>query len=360
MIKVLFLLFISFNLGFSQTQKLVEYTGYTNPVNITYSIDNNGEVWSWGGYHDNSFYNFNTWALGRNWNEIGGANAGGTPHNKNYPYYGGTFSLPGKVLKGDYESSNSSINYLGENSDNSIIKIVSSLGNRGNNVAFIAESGEVFYMGTNPSDFIDVDEEDFEKLPTNIWSLTDVATYGKVIDAALDNNTMIIITDSGKIFARGYFKNTDNSMFDDYTDESNLVNWGNDAPSNQSSFREIKNIESTLSGDPIQVECSGNSPTTSNPIPPPTASNSKHSYFILYDDGKLGFLGGLGAKNNNLDFQPFTGYTSKYIYGIKALVDENSNVLDDVELLAASHNSVMIKRSDDESIWYAGRSVLAP
>ena len=324
-------------------QKLVEYKGYTNPINITYSIDNNGEVWSWGGHHTNSAYDQNTWALGRDF----------IYNNSSIPNYGGSHSLPGKVLKGDYESSNNSITYLGENSDNPIIKIVASLGNKGNNVVFIASSGEVFYMGTNPDDFVDVDETDFSKLPNNIWSLTDVATHGKVIDAALDHNTMIIITDSSKVFARGYFRKTSKSMFNDYTNESNLVDWGNDSPTNQSSFSEVKNIESILSGSPIQVECSGNYPTTSL-----SSSASKHSYFIRYDDGKLGFLGALRYKNNNLEFNPFNGYDSKYIYGIKAIVDGNSNVLDDVELLTATHNSVMIKRSDDESLWYAGKNVM--
>jgi hypothetical protein len=329
-----------------KSQKLVEYKGYTNPVNITYSIDNNGEVWSWGGFYETEYYEPNIWALGRNWveNEY--------PYD-DFPKYGGSHSLPGKVLKGDYESSNNSITYLGENSDNPIIKIVASLGNKGNNVVFIANSGEVFYMGTNPDNFVDVDETDFSKLPNNIWSLTDVATHGKVIDAALDHNTMIIITDLGKIFARGYFKKSSKSMFNDYTNESNLVDWGNDSSTNQSSFREVKNIESTLSGNPIQVECSGNYPTTST-----SSSNSKHSYFIRYNDGKLGFLGALGGKNNNLGFNPFTGYDSKYIYGIKAIVDGDSNVLDDVELLTATHNSVMIKRSDDESLWYAGKNIM--
>jgi len=324
-------------------QKLVEYTGYTNPVKITYSIDNNGEVWSWGGYHNSEYYETNTWALGRNF----------VYNSPNYLAYGGSYSLPGKVLKGDYEASNESINYLGENLNNPIVKIVSSLGNKGNNVVFISNNGEVFYMGTNPDDFIDVDETNFKKLPNNIWSLTDVETHGKVIDAALDHNTMIIITDTGKIFARGYFKDTTKSIFNVYTNESNLVDWGNDSPTNQASFREIKNIEPTLSGDPIQVESSGNYPNTST-----TSSNSKHSYFIRYNDGKLGFLGGLRYDNNNLEFNPFPGYDSKYIYGIKAIIDSNSNVLDDVELLTASHNSVMIKRSDDESLWFAGKNTI--
>ena len=323
-------------------QKLVEYTGCTSSVNITYSIDNNGEVWSWGGYHAIEYYETNTWALGRNF-----------VYNNSDLKYGGSYSLPGKVLKGDYEASNESINYLGENLNNPIVKIVSSLGNKGNNVVFISNNGEVFYMGTNPDDFIDVDETNFKKLPNNIWSLTDVETHGKVIDAALDHNTMIIITDTGKIFARGYFKDTTKSIFNVYTNESNLVDWGNDNPTNQASFREIKNIEPTLSGDPIQVESSGNYPTTST-----TRTDSKHSYFIRYNDGKLGFLGALRNKNNNLEFNPFPGYDSKYIYGIKAIIDSNSNVLDDVELLTASHNSVMIKRSDDESLWFAGRNII--
>ncbi|MEK9604505.1 MAG: Ig-like domain-containing protein [Flavobacteriaceae bacterium] len=344
--RFLITLFVLLYSPSSTGQSLMKATGYTNPINITYVIDSNGEVWSWGGYHESAFYVPNIWALGRNWEE-------NDYPNGNYPNYGGSFSLPGKVLKGDYESSDSSITYLGEKSDNPVTSIITSLGNKGNNVVFITASGEVFYMGTDPEDFIDVDETDFKKSPTNIWSLTDVATYGKVIDAALDHNTMIIITNSGKIFARGYFKNTSKSMFNDYSNESNLVDWGNDSPANQSSFREIKNIESTLSGNPIQVECSGNYPTTNL-----SSNNSKHSYFIKYDDGKLGFLGALKNKNNNLSFNPFPGYDSKYIYGIKAIIDGSSNVLNDVELLAATHNSVMIKRSNDESVWYAGRNLM--